>query len=368
MKFSCYKNDLSDALKLVIRAADPKPSTPITAGVFIKAENSLIELQANNFSLGIISKIPAYVEVEGSTVVSAKRLAEFVKNMPDDTLTFTIENSSAVFIESGGASVKLLTMNPDDFPRVNPVEAARSIKLPATTFSSLVRRTVFAVGNDDSRPIFTGVLFKIQNSILSLTASNTHRLAFAEKIFSEDYPDLEFVVPAETLKGILEHIDSKSDEKIISIDYNERNLTFAFDNFVVASRLLEGVYPPVEKILDEEAPNRARVETAELKQAVGFIALMAKETEYKSVQFVFAGDCVEISANSNDIGGAVRNIEAQIEGDGISISFNVNYIADVLKIIDTPQIFIDFKEKFAPIKITEPGNENFIYVVTPVRA
>ena len=246
--------------------------------------------------------------------------------------------------------------------------AEHSIELPAKTFAGLVRRTVFAVGNDESRPIFTGVQFKMQNNILSLIATNTHRLAFTKKMFDKDYPDFEFVVPAETLKGILAQIDTKSAEKIISIDYTTRNLTFAFENFIVSSRLLEGVFPPTDKLLNEETSTRACVDTAEFKDAVYFVALMAKETEYGSVKLAFANNAVEIFANSNNVGDAVKKIDAQVDGGELTIAFNASYLTDVLKVIDTPKIFIDLEETYAPIKITEPDNENFIYIVTPTRA
>ena len=125
MKFSCYKNDLTEALQFVIKAVAVKPMTPILAGIYLKAEGSMLELQANNFSTGIITRIPVNTEVSGETVVSGKRFQEFVRNMPDDTITFSDEDSNnTLSIESGGANVQLLTMAAGDFPKVKTPDCA----------------------------------------------------------------------------------------------------------------------------------------------------------------------------------------------------------------------------------------------------
>ena len=178
MKFSCYKSDLTEALQFVIRAVAVKPMTPILAGIYLKAEGSMLEIQSNNFSTGIITRIPVNTEISGETVVSGKRFQEFVKNMPDDTITFYGEDGdNFLTIESGGASVELLTMPASDFPKVKTPETEKSFKIRTTTLRDLIRKTVFAVAKENDRPIFTGGCFEIKGDKISLVATNTHRLA-----------------------------------------------------------------------------------------------------------------------------------------------------------------------------------------------
>ena len=354
MKFSCYKDDLNEAMQILIKAVAVKPMTPILAGIYLKAENSALELQANNFSTGIIIRIPANVESSGEVVVSSgKRFQEFVRNMPDDTVTFSNEEGgNSLVIESGGASV----------------ETARTFKILKRELGDLIRKTVFATAKDESRPVFTGALFEVKGDKISLVATNTHRLAFASKKLPEIYEDVSFVVPAETLRGLITKINPSDAENYVTVNCSLRYVTFTFDNVFVNSRLIEGLFPPYDKVIPESTVTHVRVDTAEFKQAVDFVALMSKDTEYNTVKFVFEGNGIEISANSNEIGGAVRNIEAEIEGDRLSISFNAAYIVDALRVIDTKQTKIDLNDKFSPATFTEPGNEDFIYVATPVRA
>lgn len=368
MKFSCYKSDLSNALNFVSRAVAPKPMTPILSGIYLKASGEILELQANNLSTGIVTKIPASVEVEGEIAVSGKRFVEFVKNMPDDTISAAIEDNM-LRLNSGGANVELLTMKPIDFPKVKIPDVSNTFTLHSYTLYELIKRTSFAIGKDDSRPIFTGGYFEISGNDITLVATNTRRLAIAKANFENSAGDSKFIVPATALQGLLQRIDPKDTNQFIKVSYTNRSVIFTFDNVLVTSRILEGAFPPCDNIIPKECATRAVVDTAEFKHVVDFIALMAKDNEYNTTHFNFAGDgSIEVSANSVEIGGAVQAVEAEIEGAEVSIAFNVSYIADALKVINSPKIIIELNDKYSPAKITEPDNPNFVYVVTPVRA
>ncbi len=366
MKFSCYKSDLNEALQFVIRAVAVKPMTPILAGIYLKAEGSMLELQANNFSTGIITRIPVNTEERGETVVSGKRFQEFVRNMPDDTITISDEGNT-LMIESGGASVGLLTMAAEDFPKVKTPETENSFKIRTTTLKSLIRKTVFAVAKEDSRPIFTGCCFEVKGNKISLVATNTHRLALAKELLNEEYADCSFVVPAETLRGLMYRIDPNDIENYVTINYSARYLTFTFDNVFVTSRLIEGIFPPYDRVIPADSATQVIVDADDFKQAVEFVALMSKETEYNTVKFFFADGSIEISSTSPEIGDATKNVDAKIDGADLEISFNVNYIVDVLKVLESDRLLIELNDRFSPAKFSEPENPLYVYVATPVR-
>ena len=367
MKFSCYKDDLNEALQFVIRAVAVKPMTPILAGIYLKAEGSMLELQANNFSTGIITRIPVNTEVAGEVVVSGKRFQEFVRNMPDDTITFSDEGN-ALMIESGGASVELLTMAAFDFPKVKTPETDSSFKIRTTVLRDLIRKTVFAVGKDETRPVFMGCCFEIKGEEISLVATNTHRLALAKEHLPAAYSDCSFVVPGDTLRGLMLRIDPKDVENYITVSYSTRYLTFTFDNVFMTARLIEGTFPPYDRVIPPSSTTFVTVNTDEFKKAVEFVALMSKETEYNTVKLNFSNGGIEISSNSPEVGGAVKSVEAKIDGDELEISFNADYISDVLRVLDAKQINIALNDRYSPAKFTEPENDNYVYIATPVRA
>ncbi len=368
MKFSCYKSDLTEALQFAIRAVAVKPMTPILAGIYLKAEGSMLELQSNNFSTGIITRIPVNTEISGETVVSGKRFQEFVRNMPDDTITFNDEGGNSLYIESGGANVELLTMPAHDFPKVKMPETDNSFKIRTTVLRNLIRKTVFAVSKDESRPVFTGCSFEIKGDKISLVATNTHRLALAVENLPDNYDNFDFVVPAETLRGLMLRIDPKDVENYVEINFSSRYLTFTFDNVFMTARLIEGQFPPYDRVIPQSSTTQVTVDSQDFKTAVEFVSLMSRETEYNTVKFIFADGGIEISSNSPEVGGAVKNVEAQIEGDELEISFNVDYILDVLRVIESKYIKIALNDKFSPAAFTEPENNNYVYVATPVRA
>ena len=367
MRFSCYKDDLNDALQFVIRAVAVKPQTPVLSGIYLRAEGSMLEVQGNNYAMGIIARIPVNTEDPGDIVVSGKKFQEFVRNMPDKTITFFDEDNSLV-MESGGASVRLLTMAAQEFPKVKTPDAESSFKIRTTTLQELIRRTVFAAAKDEgSRPIFTGCCFEIKNDAINLVATNTHRLALAKDMLTENYDEMSFVVPAETLRDIMNRIDSKDTDNYVTVKYSPRFVTFTFDNVFVTARLIEGTFPPYDRVIPTSSTTHATVSTKDFREAVELVALMSKETEYNTVKLVFNEDGIEISSDSPEVGGAVKAVDALIEGDDLEISFNAAYITDVLKIVDTAKVDIALNDKFSPAAFTEPGNENYVYIATPVR-
>ena len=213
-----------------------------------------------------------------------------------------------------------------------------------------------------------GCCFEIKGDQIALIATNAHRLALAKDKLTESYEDCQFVVPAETLRGIMFRIAPTDVENYVTINYSTRYLTFTFDNVFVNARLIEGLFPPYDRVIPKSSTTQVNVDVAEFKNALDLISLMSKETEYNTVKFNFSGDGIEISSNSPEVGGAVTNVDAQVSGEDLEISFNVDYILDVLKVIDTPRVNIELSDRYSPAAFTEPENDSYVYVVTPVRA
>jgi len=368
MRFSCYKDDLNDAMQFAIRAVAVKPQTPVLSGIYLRAEGSVLEVQANNYSMGIIVRIPVNTEESGEIVVSGKRFQEFVRNMPDNTITFYDEDNTLV-MESGGANVRLLTMTTQDFPKVRMPESENSFKIRTSVLHELIRKTVFAAARNEegARPIFTGVCFELVENRIALIATNTHRLALTRELLPAAYNAMSFVVPAETLRGIMNRIDPKEPDNYVTVSYSRRYVTFTFDNVFVTARLIEGSFPPYDRVIPTSSLTSVTVNTKEFKEALDLVALMSKETEYNTVRFVFNEEGIEISSDSPEIGGAAKTVEAYIGGEELDIAFNAAYIAEVLKVIDTKKVNIALNDKYSPAAFTETENENFIYIATPVR-
>lgn len=367
MKFSCYKDDLADALKAVMPAVAVKPQTPVLSGIYLKAEDAVLEVQATNYTNGIIAKIPVNTEESGEVVISGKKFQEFVANLPERTLTCSVEGK-ALTLESGSANVTLLTMTAADFPKVKTIDDASTFKIRSKVLHDLIRKTSFAAGKDKGeRPIFTGCLFDYKDDFLTLVATNTHRLALAKYQLSINHEPFAFTVPAAALNNVINRIDTKDAENFVTVNFSNKHVAFTFDNVYMTVRLLEGTFPPYERIIPTGSTTRARVIVKEFKTAVGLIALIAKETEYNTVKLNITAAGIEISADSREVGDAVKTVDATVDGDDLNIAFNAAYLSDVLKVVDAPAINIAFNDKFSPAAVTVPGDDDYVYVVTPVR-
>ena len=369
MKFTCYRNDVLDALQVAIRSVAIKPMTPILSGVYMRADGRYLEMQANNFSTGVIIKVPVNTEEPGEVVLTGKKFMDIVRNLPDDTITMYGNDAATTFsLDSGGAHVDLLTMPAVEFPKVKTPDTENSFRIRSTALKNLIRKTVFAVSKDDDRPVFKGCSFEVSENYLTLVATNTHRIAIAREFIRDSDNINSFVVPSETLRGLMQYFDPNDVENYVEVKYSDRFVTFKFDNIYMTSRVIEGEFPPYDRIIPTDATTRVEVNKIEFRETVNFISLVAKESDYNMVTFDIVPGQITISADSPDVGEASKKIEADVSGDSIEISFNVEYILDALRTMDTQRIQLCLNGRYDPILIREHENENFSYVVTPVRA
>lgn len=369
MKFICYRKDLNDALLFAIKAVAVKPMTPVLAGIYLKAEGAILELQSNNFSTAITVQIPVKVNFPGETVVSGKRFLDFVRGMSGEMLTLSDEDDPGILAikSSDDTNVELLTMNTQEFPKVKPIDADKTFKIRMKTFRRLIRRTIFAASKDESRPVFTGCCLEVKDDIISLIATNTHRIAIAKEPLQNHVDECSFIIPAESLRSIMSRINPNENDNDMLIGVAPRYLTFTFENVLVTSRLIEGQFPPYDRVIPQSSNTQVIVPVEKFRNAVEFIALMSKETEFNTIKFSFHDNKIEISSNSPEVGDAKKIIDGDITGDGLDISFNVDYISDVLKIIDGEKVKIEFSDRYSPCAFTELNDDNYIYVATPVR-
>lgn len=360
MKITVARKELSDAMKIVTKAIATKSQTPILSGIYFSAAGSCLELQGTDHSIGIVAKIPANVEESGETVILGAKIFEIVQRLSGEVVTIETEKNQAK-IKSGASEFSLLIFNAEDFPKIEREENLKSFSLTNWKFKKLIRQTAYAAGDSTDRMIFTGILFHLNGESLTLAATNTHRLAVAIEKLSESTEEEKFVVPAKILSEISRMLD---DAGKIEIVFAPKTANFIFDNVFVTARLIDGNYPPYEKVFPKESTTLVTVDREEFLRAIERVSLIGKETEYRTVDLLFGENEIKISAHSAEIGNAEEKILAEVEGGEVDISFNYEYLTDVLKAIDAEKVRIGLSESLKPADFQ---SENFRYVVTPVR-
>lgn len=378
MNFTVATSELNETLKLLIKAVAVKPATPILSGILITAADNKITLQANNFSVGIISKLPASIEEEGKIAVSGKKFVEICGKLPDLTLTLTNEKDNSVCkIKSGSANFTLPTFNAEDFPEVQTTKETPLCTLSGTKLQNLINKTAFSAATGDDRPIFTGIFFKSENNSLIAVATDTHRMALCKETFTSDGDaNISCMIPAKILSLIAPYFSDYP----VDITFAKNKICFTFTNYFVSLPLIAGEFPLYEKVIPTKSTTTAKIPVEQFKNVLERISIIAKETEYNTVKLSFESDKnfnedspfgdvadLTISAYSPDAGKAQEKITINSEGNDLEISFNLNFLLDVLKVFKTDNIIMKMTGSLAPADIRNEDDENFIYVATPVR-
>lgn len=367
MKISCSKTELINSLQFISKAVANKPQTPILAGIYLRAENGILELQATDYEISLVCKIPADIIEAGQITIAGRYFQEVIRKLPGDNVKIEFNNSeNIVHIQSNLANFTLLSMNAADYPTITPIDGDIKFTIKDNVLRSLIKKTVFACATDESRPVFTGCYLEIAGTKVTMAATNTHRLAVKYETFDERIGNIKIIIPAKILQELLHNMTSEIPTDV-TVTCNYSQISFAFENLYMSSRLIEGAFPDYNRVIPPDFTTTILVNTADFSAAVDRISLISRSGEYNIIKLDFSNSNVKISSNNPAIGNAEEYLPATIEGPDITIAFNAQYISDVLKNIDSPNCRIKLNSALSPAAIREESDTDFIYVVTPVR-
>lgn len=366
MRFKTNKKAFVDAIAISIRAVSTKQNTPILSGIYIITSNNMIELQSTDYELGLIVKIEADIEEEGKVILSGKYLSEVSRKLPGDTVEFDYNASERIaHISSAGSNYRLLSMT-GEFPEVERLQNDVSINIKDNELLTMIKKTTFSAATDELRPVFTGCFFDITDDTLTMVATNTHRLALNKMTINNSGNNMRAIIPARALNELL-HSVKDDNECEITISHSNNQVSFAFQNIYMITRIIEGEYPDYRRVIPTESKTIITADKNMFASAIDRVSLISRYHEFHTINFNIAQNNIHILSNNPDIGKAEEDVPVQTEGDDLSISFNVQYLLDVLKIVESDNIKMYFNTNLSPMKLEEVDNPDFSYIVTPVR-
>ena len=367
MKFTCSRADLSQSIQTVSKAVSSKNQNPILSGIYIKADNNMLELQATDYEIGIICKVEAEIEEAGNIVLSGKYLQEVIRKLPSKNIEFEYDRQEkTTLIKSGNAKFRLLSMPAEDYPVIHKINSDFSFKIMDNVLYELISRTSFACSNEESRPVFTGCLLELSENQVTMVATDTKRLALQTRNLDNFDGQRKMIIPSKILNEIQRLLLSDIPREV-NISYTSNQVSFEFDNTYIASRLIDGQFPDYNRVIPNGFSTRIKLNTEEFRSVVERVALISRTNEYKIAAMEFSTGMLRISSNNPEIGNADESLKAEIDGENISISFNVDFVSDVLKIIDTKEFFINLNNSLSPAAIRLVDDDSFTYIITPVR-
>ena len=369
MKLICSQKDLKNALLSVSRALPSKPQTPILNGIYFSARENILEMQATDFSIGIIAKIPAEIEVEGEIVINGKQITECISKLSGDIVNFEVVDQSAI-IKSAASQRTLYTMEAEEFPKIQTQEYTHSFFIKNEILKDLINRSLFAcAGEKDTRPIFKGCSVTITENVITFVATDTHRLVIIggeiEDTISEE---IKIIVPASALRDIFGILNNTHDERGVKVDFSDKHMACTVNNIFVTCRLIDGAFPPHEKLIPESFNTSVSVDVEDFLSAMSRVESVSRETEYDTMICRFSDEGLELSADSFTAGQVIEHLNAQIEGQPLNIAFKLGYVKDFLRFADKDSsVKISMNEPLSPAVFTLPEDTNITYVVTPIR-
>ncbi|WP_188399260.1 DNA polymerase III subunit beta [Sporomusa sp. GT1] len=373
MKITCSKDRLNHAVQTVQKAVAAKATLPILSGIYLSAENNKLELQATDYELGICCTIDAQVDIPGKIVISGRYFQELVKRLPGDTVEIASSTEDrTIKIMAGTSQFNLLSLPADEFPVLKSLfdkqNGTSNLTIKDNVLRDLIKRTVFACATEESRPIFTGALLELTENDVRMVATNTHRLALKKSITEQttSNSNLKIIVPSKILNELARLLNSELPVDV-NICWEKNKVAFRFENVYLESRLIEGQYPDYNRVIPPEFGTTATINTALFIDAVERVSLMAKDGEYNVIKFQFNTSEVSITSNNPDIGKAYETIPVSTEGTDITIAFNAKYVTDILKNIGSPELLFSLNTPLSPASIRPVNDENYTYIITPVR-
>lgn len=367
MKFSCEKSLLLPAINTASRATTPKSSIPALEGVLLEADTE-VRITGYNLETGIRTVVPAEVQEEGSLVLSARKIGDIVKNLPDDMVNITADGLS-VHIQCGDVHYNIQGIDPEEFPELPTVEPQNALVLTQATLGDMINRTLFAVSNNDGRPILTGSLFEVMGDVLTVVSVDGQRLALRrEKLEEAPGKDFSFVVPGAALSEI-RGICSDSEETV-SITTGARHILFRVGSTLMVTRRLEGEFLNYRQSISWKSNIEFTAEVKSVITSINRVGLILQENAKTPLRCIVGDDMLYFSSVT-PTGDASDRCPIAGKGDDLHIGFNHRFMLDALKAVPAETAKFLMGTASTPCIIVPQdqaeGEEEFLFMVLPVR-
>ncbi len=367
MRVTFDKTELANALDRVQRAAQAKITSNTNNGFFIAAQNGQVEIQANDFTIGIKTTCPAMVDEEGMITIAAMQLSSTIRMMPAGNVVMEKKKEeNTVSFRCGTYLAKFPTTDPTEFPEVKEIDHAIHGIVKCRALAEMANLVSFAAATDKQKPLFSGVLFEIQGQVFTMAATNTHRLAAKETTLEEEATSQgRFIVPANVLSDVVRLLPS-DEESVAEISWSKNHVAFAFGSTYFISNLINGDYPDYHRVIPTRCDALVTVNLKDFEEAVRFISPIARDLSYQTINLHFSDDTLELFEEDPQIGRSDTSIPVKLEGENIAITFNCNYIEDILKHSKGETVILHLL-KNGPMLVEQEEDKTYQYVVTPMR-
>ena len=339
MKFIVSSSQLLKQLQVLGGVINSSNTLPILDNFLFELNQNELKISASDLETTMSTTIDVESESEGSVAISARLLLDTLKTFPNQPLTFKTEENSTVEISSSHGKYDMAFFDGNEFPKAVSIQSPSTTVIPGNVLATAISKTIFAAGNDDLRPVMSGVFFQFSTDSLTFVATDAHKLVKYSRTDVVANDTAEFIMPKKPLnllKGILGGADSD-----VTIEYNDANAKFTFDNVVLICRLIDGKYPNYDAVIPKENPNKLTVDRGTFLNSVKRVSIFSSKTTHQ-IRLKMAGTELNISAEDVDYSNkAEERLVCEYQGDDMQIGFNSRFLTEMLSNLNSNEVLIE---------------------------
>ena len=367
MKFIVSSSQLLRQLQVLGGVINSNNTLPILDNFLFEISENQLKVSASDLETTMSAVVTIESDSTGSIAISARLLLDTLKTFPDQPLTFKTEGDSIIEIISDQGKYDMAYFGGDEFPKSVSLPSPSKTVIPSNILATAISKTIFAAGNDDLRPVMSGVFFQFSSESLTFVATDAHKLVKYTRTDVTADKTAEFIMPKKPLnllKGVL------GGEEDVIIEYNDANAKFTFENFVLICRLIDGKYPNYEAVIPKENPNKLTVDRASFQNSVRRVSIFSSKTTHQ-IRLKMAGTELNISAEDLDFSNkADERLSCDYQGDDMQIGFNSRFLSEMLSNLTSSEVLIEMSLPnragiLTPIDGTDEG-EKITMLVMPV--
>lgn len=368
MNFILSSTSLLKHLQSISGVLSTSNSLPILDNFLFEIKDGQLTISASDLETTMRTTLEVEANESGKIAVPAKLILDVLKNLPDQPCTFLVDHSTySIEIAYDNGKSKMVGYNGDEFPRVPEIERSSSIKIAGEIISKAINKTLFATGNDDLRPVMSGVFCQFSPEDITFVATDAHKLVRYRRKDSEASGSSSFILPKKPLNLLKSNLTGSEE---VLMEYNESNAVFTFNDIVLICRLIDGKYPNYDAVIPKENPNVLTIDRAQFLSSIKRVSIFANKTTHQ-VKLKLAGSELALSAEDVDFSNeSNERLTCNYIGDDMEIGFNSRFLMEMLNNIETTEIRLEMSEPsragLLMPAVKDNENEDILMLVMPV--
>ncbi len=371
MEIKITRTELLKGLGLVQSIVERKTTMPILANVLLEANKKALSITATDLEVGVNCSYNADVLEEGRVTVHAKSLYDIVKELPDDTVHFTMKDGNWVEICCGKSTFRIVGLSPDEFPKLPKREGGQTQRTEAALLREMIDKTAFAMSSDETRYNLNGVYTDFSGGedgkTVLMVATDGHRLSVVKrKVGSKWNFPKGAIVPRKGVMELRRLTETGPADAPIDLWADKKHVIAYRDNTTLVIRLIDGQFPPYEQVMPKRSKRTLALNRSELIHALKRVSVLSTDRA-RGVKFAFSPNNLDISASNPDLGEAKEELAAEYKGEAFEIGFNAKYFIDALSAINDEQAILQLGDETSPCVIGSEYDREFTHVIMPMR-